>query len=523
MKKLLSAFAVWIALLAPALAANVNIDALPAAGSVAGTDLLECEQTGINRKCTAAQTAAYVYGLMSGDATAAGGGAVTFATVNANVGSFGSASNCVSLTVNAKGLITAASQTACAPTGGAIQPVSGTSSTVPGMTAGSAVADTDVFYASQSSGTNDRKVTGAQVKTYANTSAVRATTTTIEALANSDQNKLVTFSNAAAVACTIAQAGSGGNFAAGWAVSLKNLGAGTVTCTPTTSTVDGAANFTLTQGQGLDLYSDGTNYFTQPGKGSSSSGANPTATASDTAVNGVATTFMRSDGAPAIQKGTNAQFGLAEGDDITVSMSAGVVSTKSIDHPGYRANIYYAFFPHLATGAAGGAPTAATAYCSIARIGGSTKVTISSLAFRVTTAGTSNAQLALYNSDFTSGINRPGTLVANTGNISINGVTGSLAGTFTGVQINPGWYWICVQVNDTTVRYQINPNVTSMATAAYAGSATLTGFLTPATTTGVSTSTGISAFGTWPSFVGATFNEATSLGPQTGGLFSSVP
>jgi hypothetical protein len=36
------------------------------------------------------------------------------ATVNANVGTFGSASNCVTFTVNAKGLLTAASQTACA-------------------------------------------------------------------------------------------------------------------------------------------------------------------------------------------------------------------------------------------------------------------------------------------------------------------------------------------------------------------------------------------------------------------------
>ena len=148
-----------------------------------------------------------------------------------------------------------------------IQRIDGTSSTVPAMTAGSAMSDTDLVYCAQSGGTTDRKCTGAQVKTYANTSAVRATTTTSEALANSDQNKLVTFSNAGAVACTIAQAGSGGNFAAGWAVSLKNLGAGTVTCTPTTSTVDGAATFILLPGQGLDLYSDGTNYFTQGGRG----------------------------------------------------------------------------------------------------------------------------------------------------------------------------------------------------------------------------------------------------------------
>ena len=148
-----------------------------------------------------------------------------------------------------------------------LSPAIAADTSVPNMTAGGAMSDTDLLYCAQSGGTTDRKCTGAQAKTYVNTSAVRATTTTSEALANSDQNKLVTFSNAAAVACTIAQAGSGGNFAAGWAVSLKNLGAGTVTCTPTTSTVDGAATVILLPGQGLDLYSDGTNYFTQGGRG----------------------------------------------------------------------------------------------------------------------------------------------------------------------------------------------------------------------------------------------------------------
>lgn len=148
-----------------------------------------------------------------------------------------------------------------------LSPAKAADSSVPAMTAGAAVADTDLFYCAQSSGTTDRKCTGAQVKTYTSTSAVRATTTTSEALANSDQGKLVTFSNAGAVAATVAQAGSGGNFAAGWVASLKNLGAGTVTLTPATSTVDGAATVILLPGQGLDLYSDGTNYFTQAGRG----------------------------------------------------------------------------------------------------------------------------------------------------------------------------------------------------------------------------------------------------------------
>lgn len=50
---------------------------------------------------------------LTGDATATGPGSValTLATVNANVGSFGTASNVGSFTVNAKGLVTAASNT----------------------------------------------------------------------------------------------------------------------------------------------------------------------------------------------------------------------------------------------------------------------------------------------------------------------------------------------------------------------------------------------------------------------------
>lgn len=139
-------------------------------------------------------------------------------------------------------------------------------STVSSMSAASALDGTELYYCVQSGA--DRKCTGTQVKTLVNTSAVRATTTTSEALTNSDLGKLVTFSNAGAVAATIAQAGSGGNFAAGWIVSLKNLGAGIVTLTATTSTIDGSGSVVrLMPGQGLDLYSDGTNYFTQSGRG----------------------------------------------------------------------------------------------------------------------------------------------------------------------------------------------------------------------------------------------------------------
>lgn len=55
-------------------------------------------------------------------------------------------------------------------------------------------------------------------------------------------------------------------------------------------------------------------------------GANPTATAGPTAVNGVATTFMRSDAAPAVQLATTTRPGLVQPDGTTVTISGGVIS-----------------------------------------------------------------------------------------------------------------------------------------------------------------------------------------------------
>ena len=57
---------------------------------------------------------------ITGDWTLSAAGAATLATVNANVGSFGSATNCPAFTVNAKGLITAASATTCTPAIGSV-------------------------------------------------------------------------------------------------------------------------------------------------------------------------------------------------------------------------------------------------------------------------------------------------------------------------------------------------------------------------------------------------------------------
>lgn len=94
--------------------------------------------------------------------------------------------------------------------------------------------------------------------TLTQVAAVNAQTGTSYTVVAGDHAKLVTLSNAAPVAVTMAQAT--GSFGAGWFVDLANKGAGLVTITPTTSTIDGSATLTLAQGEGCRVASDGVNY-----------------------------------------------------------------------------------------------------------------------------------------------------------------------------------------------------------------------------------------------------------------------
>jgi hypothetical protein len=97
---------------------------------------------------------------------------------------------------------------------------------------------------------------------------VNAQTGTTYTVVTGDRAKLVTFSNASAVAVTLPQASA--SFPLGWFVDVQNLGAGTVTITPTTSTIDGAASVAVVTSRGIRIVSDGTNYFTLRGFGSPS-------------------------------------------------------------------------------------------------------------------------------------------------------------------------------------------------------------------------------------------------------------
>ena len=177
---------------------------------------------------------------LTGDVTAGpgtGSQVSTLATVNSNVGAFGDATHCASVTVNGKGLVTAASQsTSCPGSGGGSVSVTSASSNI-------------VVNPSPGTGTF----------TVGATYPINAQTGTTYTVLSGDMGKLVTFSNASAIAVTLPQATTTG-FTAGASFDVQNLGAGLATITPTTSTINGAATLIIPTNTGCSIVSDGTNY-----------------------------------------------------------------------------------------------------------------------------------------------------------------------------------------------------------------------------------------------------------------------
>jgi hypothetical protein len=112
---------------------------------------------------------------------------------------------------------------------------------------------------------------------------VNAQTGTTYTVLTTDDRKLVTFTNGSSIAVTLPQANST-TFKAGYLFAAQNRGAGTVTITPTTSTIDGAASLALSTDQGAFIFSDGTNYFTMRG-GAAGAGGSVTASSTTTFTN----------------------------------------------------------------------------------------------------------------------------------------------------------------------------------------------------------------------------------------------
>jgi hypothetical protein len=102
------------------------------------------------------------------------------------------------------------------------------------------------------------------VNSYQQYTGVNAQTGTSYTFTVNDYGQLVTFNNSGAVAVTLPQAT--GTFTT-WNTYVNNVGSGTVTITPTTSTINGSSTLALGQNQGAFIVSDGTNYQTFRGFG----------------------------------------------------------------------------------------------------------------------------------------------------------------------------------------------------------------------------------------------------------------
>jgi hypothetical protein len=124
--------------------------------------------------------------------------------------------------------------------------------------------DTNEIYVDAGSGSAGIGPGNAWQKIVNDVVSVNAQAGTSYTVLSSDRGKLVTLTNAAAVAVTLPQAGA--TFPAGWYAEFENRGAGLVTITPTTSTVNGGTTVTLGTNQSLKIISDGTNYFALLGK-----------------------------------------------------------------------------------------------------------------------------------------------------------------------------------------------------------------------------------------------------------------
>jgi|SRR6185369_2541615 len=90
---------------------------------------------------------------------------------------------------------------------------------------------------------------------------VNVVTTSPYVILDANRGNLTVVNNAGATAVSIAQAGIGSMFVAGWSTQLRNQGAGTVTITPAISQINGAATLVLTTGKSCEIVSDGVNYW----------------------------------------------------------------------------------------------------------------------------------------------------------------------------------------------------------------------------------------------------------------------
>lgn len=202
------------------------------------------------------------------------------------------------------------------------------------------------------------------------------------------------------------------------------------------------------------------------------------------------------------------------------------VAFANADGPPFQASLWYA--PNnWSTITASPVTNTTTTYCTPGWIRsinglGSGSATLAALGYRIQTAGTTNVQLALYANDTTVSPNRPGTLLANTGNIQNSSVGGANTGSVTPISIGgTTLYWFCLQSDDATFKFEaVNGNTSSLVLGPAVGTTGTNGPAVGVNAGGVTTT---GTFGTWPaSLHGSTWTEA-QLTPILEFQFSSIP
>lgn len=216
--------------------------------------------------------------------------------------------------------------------------------------------------------------------------------------------------------------------------------------------------------------------------GGGASFANPTATASDVAVNGVATTAMRSDAAPAIQKATASQFGIIKPDGTTITISTGIISipssvalpgnpttttpsssdnstkiattafvqnvttggfvpTGAAFHPGFVSGQFYFGPDALSAGSLAGNVSTAAATLYAIPFFVPVATTFNTIGIHCTTGvAASSIQLGVYNNS--GGL--PSSLVKDCGNVATTTSGTDVTIGSLNMTLSPGWYWIAL-------------------------------------------------------------------------------
>lgn len=543
---------------APASAADSTVSSMTAASALGGTELIYCIQGGADRKCTPAQLSTYIQSLISGDCTVTANvitctktngvthpssftsGGIPYASsssaisssavLGANLPVIGGGAGVAPSTGTRSGNTTAFVTTTGTQTSGDCVKIDASGNHIANGSACGSGGTGTVTSVSAGCGTSTGGSPITTTGTISAAVAIRTVSGTSDTVLAADCGNLVNYTNAGSVAVTLPQAGTTG-FATGAFFQVCSQGAGTTTVTPTTSTIGGAVTKTLVAGTAAapvctGIVSDGTNYQLVPSGGGAAttdaslltSGTLAAARGGAGAINGA----LKGNGSGVVSQAACADLSNATASCSTDATNASNIASGNVPilrtasgatHPGYGSGVWYPTY--RGTVSNGGSPSLITAYCSPLQISGNAAVSIQALGIRTTANGT-NIQLALYNNAVTTSGARPSTLIGATA--SINAATfGNLSGSLSGgpFSVNPGFYWGCLQTDNTSLRYPY-PGVsgTDALSAYFQGSTTLALSVSVNVVIGISTPTNIGTFGTWPSLSAATFSELISSGPN---------